>query len=157
MPALRPFALGFVALALVGAIGWFTQAGDAADTPETGIAVVAAAPAAPHRAPPSPAPSPTASPRDAALAEIRATYPLLRDPVLSCDAMRCALTGLILPPTDQAYLDKRQEMLLGGLAAILAAHGYRTEGPVKLDEIDSNTFRLRAEIPRVTPPAAPAA
>ncbi len=82
----------------------------------------------------------------ATLVHVQQAYPLLRDAAISCDDDGCALTGLILPPTDQAYLDQRQEMLLGGLAAILATHGYQTSAPVHLDEVESNTFRLRVHI-----------
>ena len=141
--------LVLVMVGAVGAVGWL---GGGRNAPAgKGAAPILVVPAA--RASASPAPllagagsQPDEPRRSAAIAHVRQAYPLLRDPALVCAQGRCALTGLILPPTDQAYLDQRQEMLLGGLKAVLAIHGYRTSAPVQLDEVDSNKFLLSVAV-----------
>jgi len=95
---------------------------------------------------PTGVPESAAPPVREAIAHVARVYPLLRDVAIVCDADRCTLTGLILPPTGKAYLAQRQEMLVGGLAALLSEEGYAMAGPPQLDEIDDNTFRLHASL-----------
>ena len=90
---------------------------------------------------------------DAVAARIERAYPLLSDVVLSCQGDRCTLTATLEPPNGQADLDKRQEMLLGGLAAELAASGYRLDIPFQMDEIDDNKFHIRGTATRTAQPA----
>lgn len=143
--------LGLV-LVVVGAVGVVGWLGGGRYAPAgKGPAPILVVPAARASTAPAPLPAvadpqPDEPRRAAAIAHVRQAYPLLRDPALVCGQGRCALTGLILPPTDQAYLDERQEMLLGGLTAVLATHGYRTSAPVQLDEVDSNKFLLSVAV-----------
>lgn len=95
--------------------------------------------------PPGSGEAPVTSPVVAA-AHIAQAYPLLRDVSLRCTHEQCALSGRILPMEAQAELDRRQEMLLGGLAAVLAGDGYRLVVPFRLEEIDSNLFHLQASV-----------
>ena len=128
-------------------------------TPPAGtIAVVDAPDAAGDRrlpetsTPPTPASHDVPS-TDAVAARIERAYPLLSDVVLSCQGDRCTLTATLEPPNAQADLDKRQEMLLGGLAAELAASGYRLDIPFQMDEIDDNKFHIRGTATRTAQPA----
>jgi len=83
---------------------------------------------------------------DKVIAHVRQAYPLLEQVDFSCDARGCAVTATIPPPTDEAFLAKRQEMLLGGLAKLVAADGYKMQGPVQMDEVSSNLFHIRAAV-----------
>jgi hypothetical protein len=137
---------GAVVAAVLGAVGlWFAGAGnDTAPAVAGAVMINAAAPvAAPVMAAPA-ASLPT--PPDQVIAHVREAYPLLTDVDFACDASGCAVTALIPPPTGDAFLQKRQEMLLGGLARTIAADGYEALGPVQMDEISFNTFRIRAVV-----------
>ena len=81
-----------------------------------------------------------------AVTHIRHAYPLLSDVVIDCKAGRCSLTGTIHPLAMQEDLDRRQEMLLGGLATALAEDGYRMAVPFQMDEVADNTFHIRANV-----------
>ncbi|WP_137871827.1 hypothetical protein [Sphingomonas sp. 1F27F7B] len=76
----------------------------------------------------------------------RRAYPLLTEVDFRCDAGGCAVTATIPPPTDDAFLKQRQEMLLGGLAKTVAADGYTMLGPVQMDEVAFNVFHIRASV-----------
>ena len=136
-----------VASALLGTIAWrgWQEAGSIADD----IAVVHAPNAVPETssAPARPAPThsaASASPPDVAAAHVRQAYWVLSAVALSCEGDRCMLSGTIRPPIGQADVDKRQEMLLGGLASVLAGDGYTMHVPFEMSEIDDNTFSIRA-------------
>lgn len=143
-------ALGCAALVIVAGVAglWFTWSSDEPPAPR---GVVLQAPAA-ATAPVGPVASmpvraatlPT--PADTVVAHVRQTYPLLTDVAFGCDAQGCAVTATIPPPTDEAFLQKRQEMLLGGLARTLAADGYRALGSVHMEEVDDNLFHIRASV-----------
>jgi hypothetical protein len=95
----------------------------------------------------TPAPAATAPTASAALvAQVRQAYPLLTDVAFVCDGRSCAITATIPPPTGEAFLAKRQEMLLGGLAKVAEANGYKVLGPVQMDEIDDNLFHIREAV-----------
>ncbi|MGK6353871.1 hypothetical protein ACMGDH_01435 [Sphingomonas sp. DT-207] len=79
-------------------------------------------------------------------AHVRQAYPLLMDVDFKCDSAGCAVTATIPPPTGDEFLQKRQEMLLGGLARVIEADGYRVVGPIQMDEIDDNLFHIRAPL-----------
>lgn len=80
------------------------------------------------------------------IADIRQAFPLLEKVGFACDADGCAVTATIPPPTDQAFLDKRQEMLLGGLARTIEADGYQPRGRVEMEEVGDNLFHIRLSI-----------
>jgi hypothetical protein len=42
-------------------------------------------------------------------------------------------------------------MLLGGLARRIEADGYRTIGPVQMEEVDDNLFHIRASVTLAQP------
>jgi hypothetical protein len=84
-------------------------------------------------------------------AHVRQAYPLLTDVAFRCDAAGCAVTATIPPPTDDAFLAKRQEMLLGGLAKAVEAMGYTPLGPVQMDEVAENLFHLRLAVTQARP------
>jgi hypothetical protein len=86
------------------------------------------------------------TPADRVVAHVREAYPLLTDVAFGCDARGCGVTATIPPPTDTAFLEKRQEMLLGGLARRIEADGYRTLGPVQMEEVDDNLFHIRVAV-----------
>jgi hypothetical protein len=111
--------------------------------------VGAAAPTGPQAAPPAVGrgrPVTTTISPQAAVAEVRRAYPLLSDAAMACDGTECTLTATIPPLVRQQDLDRRQEMLLGGLAAALAVHGYTMRMPFRFDEIDDNRFVVRASV-----------
>ena len=106
-------------------------------------------PAAGASSPPPPAPAPAAivpALPDKVIAHVRRAYPLLTEVDFRCDAGGCAVTATIPPPTDDAFLKQRQEMLLGGLAKTVAADGYTMLGPVQMDEVAFNVFHIRASV-----------
>lgn len=79
-------------------------------------------------------------------AEVRLAHPLLKDVAFGCDARGCAVTATIPPPTDDAFLAERQEMLLGGLARTVEALGYAASGPVQMEEVSENLFHIRLAV-----------
>ncbi|NIJ64885.1 hypothetical protein FHR20_001816 [Sphingomonas leidyi] len=83
---------------------------------------------------------------DRVIAHVHQDYPLLTEVDFRCDAGGCAVTATIPPPTDDAFLKQRQEMLLGGLARTVAADGYTMLGPVRMDEVAFNVFHIRASV-----------
>lgn len=113
------------------------------------VIVHESAPIAPRRGSPSPVqPAASGVPPEVVTAHLRRAYPLLADVALQCSGEQCALTATISPVTAQADLDRRQEMLLGGLAVALAADDYRLDVPFQMDEVADNNFRLRASVAR---------
>lgn len=84
-------------------------------------------------------------------AQVRRTYPLLREVAFGCDARGCAVTATIPPPTDDAFLAARQEMLLGGLARTAEALGYIATGPVQMEEVSENLFHIRLPVAQGRP------
>ena len=84
-------------------------------------------------------------------AQVRQVYPLLRDVAFGCDARGCAVTATIPPPTDDAFLATRQEMLLGGLARTVAAMGYAATGAVQMEEVSENLFHIRLAVTQAPP------
>jgi hypothetical protein len=128
--------------------GWHRPA---APVSATGIVVVGGVPITAARAvpltPSMPARvAPTALPIEATVADIRRAYPLLTEVAMECRAGQCWLTATIRPLALQNDLDRRQEMLLGGLAAALAVDGYRMAVPFDMDEVADNTFHIRAHV-----------
>lgn len=87
-----------------------------------------------------------ATPPEIVTAHLASAYPLLRNAALRCSGQQCIVTGRILPMQAQADLDRRQEMLLGGLAAVLAQDGYRLAAPLELKEVDENVFVLETPV-----------
>lgn len=141
--------LGGAALAIAAGGFWFARQGmDNTEAPATGTVMIArATPAAIGTPTPTPVATttlPTAP--DRMIAHVRQAYPLLEQVDFGCDAKGCAITATIPPPTDDAFLKARQEMLLGGLAKLAEADGYRMPGPVQMEEIESNLFHIRAEV-----------
>lgn len=86
------------------------------------------------------------SPPGRVIEHVRQAFPFLTDLDFRCDTGGCAVLATIPPPPDgdDAFLKARQEMLLGGLAKVIDAEGYQSAGPVHMDEVDSNVFRIRA-------------
>lgn len=84
-------------------------------------------------------------------AQVRRAYPLLREVAFGCDARGCAVTATIPPPTDDAFLEKRQQMLLGGLAHTVEALGYAATGPVQMEEVSENLFHIRLPVAEARP------
>ncbi|WP_176500347.1 hypothetical protein [Sphingomonas sp. HMP9] len=128
--------------------GWHPRA---RSNPATGIVVVRGAPITAAKAVPLTPTSPnrvapTAMPVEAAVADLRGAYPLLSEVAMECRAEQCSLTATIRPLVSQNDLDRRQEMLLGGLAAVLAQDGYRMAVPFDMDEVADNTFHIRAHV-----------
>jgi hypothetical protein len=161
----RALTLGGAALAVATLVGgiWLFQAGsEDGKTPSSDGIVTVAAPTV--AAEPAPAAAPVKAPGTAlpalpaaVIADVRQTYPLLTDVRFGCDAAGCAVTATIPPPTGDAFLTQRQEMLLGGLAKVLERDGYRMLGPVHMDEVDDNLFHIRASVARAgdaSPPPA---
>ena len=148
-PVRPPSSFGWIAaaimVALFGAIvvGWRQRQRDVA---ATAIAVVRAPTIPVARIPPLPEARPTTVAANVAAAHLRTVYPLLSDVTISCRDDRCTLTATICPVTGQADLDRRQEMLLGGLATALAADGYRLTVPFQMDEVADNLFHIRASV-----------
>ena len=148
-PVRPPSSFGWIAaaimVALFGAIvvGWRQRQRDVA---ATAIAVVRAPTIPVARIPPLPEARPTTVAANVAAAHLRTVYPLLSDVTIACRDDRCTLTATIRPVTGQADLDRRQEMLLGGLAAALAADGYRLAVPFQMDEVADNLFHIRASV-----------
>ena len=136
--------LGLVAMGV-----WFMPGGSRHDEPAQGLVVVAAPTVTPTPAlPPMPVVNLPAAP-DKVMARVRQDYPLLRDVDFRCDTAGCAVTATIPPPTGDEFLQKRQEMLTGGLARTIEANGYKTTGPVEMKEVAFNTFQIRAAIAQV--------
>jgi hypothetical protein len=144
IPALLVLAVAAAALF------WLLPSGATDGRPPTeGLVVVhPAGPTSPAAAAASPAPRSAALPAapDEVIAHVRQAYPLLTKVDFACDAKGCALTATIPPPTDEAFLAKRQEMLLGGLAKVMADDRYQAIGPVQMDEIESNLFHIRLPV-----------
>ncbi len=90
--------------------------------------------------------APTAMPVENAVADLHRAYPLLSEVAMECRTRQCSLTATIRPLVSQNDLDRRQEMLLGGLAAALAEDGYRMAVPLDMDEVADNTFHIRAHV-----------
>ncbi|NII57284.1 hypothetical protein [Sphingomonas aerolata] len=134
-----------IMVALFGAIvvGWRQRQRDVA---ATAIAVVRTPTIPVARIRPLPEARPAAVAPVAAVAHLRTVYPLLSDVTIACRDDRCTLSATIRPVTGQADLDRRQEMLLGGLATALAADGYRLAVPFQMDEVADNLFRIRASV-----------
>jgi hypothetical protein len=146
----RKLTLITVAIGILVAVfaGWN---GRHRQEPTAGIVVVRAAASTPAEAVPltpiTPARvAPTSLPVEVAVTHIRHAYPLLSDVVIECKAGRCSLTGTIHPLVTQEDLDRRQEMLLGGLATALAEDGYRMAVPFQIDEVADNTFHIQANV-----------
>lgn len=140
--------------AAVIAAGWMWLAlrspNDASKPAAEGLVRVGM-PAAAASASPVPAPAAMANlPAlpDTVIAHVRRDYPLLTEVDFRCDAGGCAVTATIPPPTDDAFLKQRQEMLLGGLARTVVADGYTMLGPVQMDEVAFNVFHIRASVTR---------
>lgn len=139
---------GVLCLLLAGAgivrlLGWRDSEAPPA---RSGNVVIAAVPP-PTSHPPSATPNGPPAPNIVA-AEIARRYPFLKDVSLQCRGERCTLSASILPVQAQTDLDARQAMLLGGLAASLAQHGYILAVPFTMDEVDDNFFHLRAAVRR---------
>lgn len=136
---------------LIAAALWLWLAGDrdAGERPDASRLRIVQGRAATttRRETPMPATAPDRS-AQGAIADVTRAYPMLTDVALDCTGDRCTLTGLIRPVEGQSALDTRQEMLLGGLQTRLGAYGYRMAVPFKMDEIEDNTFRLRASVIR---------
>jgi len=146
LPMLALGGAGLLALAGL----WFVQgsAEGGSKPPAEGV-VVTAAPVATASNAPAPAvivPANAPVMPDKVIAHVRQAYPLLEKVDFSCDARGCAVTATIPPPTGEEFLARRQEMLLGGLAKVVAADGYRMQGPVQMDEVESNLFHIRASV-----------
>ena len=141
---------GLTSLLVVSGIiaGWHPRA---RSDPATGIVVVRGAPITAAKAvtltPIRPTRvAPTAKPVEVAVADLRRAYPLLSEVAMECRTRQCSLTATIRPLVSQNDLDRRQEMLLGGLAAALAEDGYRMAVPFDMDEVADNTFHIRAHV-----------
>lgn len=152
----RAPSLGYVLVAVVVAALAVWSVRQTFETSQTPAADGAAVVQAPTPAPSIAAPSATAiqAPAaklpvapDIAVAHVRQAYPRLMEVALACDVNECALTATIPPPIGDDDVKKREELLLGGLAATLGADGYRMPGPVQMKEIDDNKFHIRASIP----------
>jgi hypothetical protein len=146
---------GWAALAAVVAVGiWFAQLGEEQPAAKGLVLqhppVEASRSALPQAATAAPAAT-LPRPPDAVVRHVREAYPLLTDVDFRCDAQGCGVTATIPPPTDAAFLEKRQEMLLGGLARRIEADGYRTIGPVQMEEVDDNLFHIRASVTLAQP------
>lgn len=148
---MRKMLIAGLAVLVLAAIAGFWMARPASKAPADGVVTVRpVAPAA--SASPRPMAAPTGgkaslpSPPDEVIAHVRQAYPLLTKVDFACDAGGCAVTATIPPPTDEAFLAKRQEMLLGGLAKVVAKDRYQATGPVQMDEIESNLFHIRLPV-----------
>ncbi|MEN2709028.1 hypothetical protein ACQKOH_15820 [Sphingomonas sp. NPDC092331] len=146
--ARRALVLGGIA-AIVAGGAWLAQRGaNGVGKPAEGLVRVDM-PAVAASSPPSPAPTPATNlPTlpDKVIAHVRQAYPLLTEVDFRCDAGGCAVTATIPPPTGDTFLKQRQEMLLGGLARTVAADGYTMLGPVQMEEVAFNVFRIRAAV-----------
>lgn len=149
----RISALGSAILVagIAAAAFWIFQLGGARDPSPANEGVIVLN--QPTVAPPSPSPAGIATAMatvpalpEKLIAQVRQAYPLLLDVDFGCDARGCAVTATIPPPTGDAFLKTRQEMLVGGLAKLVEAHGYRMLGPVQMDEVDDNLFHIRASV-----------
>ncbi|HEX7875064.1 MAG TPA: hypothetical protein VF489_00615 [Sphingobium sp.] len=80
--------------------------------------------------------------------QVRRTYPMLSDVAVRCEADRCALLGAPGRSATPEEQDARQEMLLGGLSSFLAANGYEPSGPIEMDEIGDDEYRIRLPLSR---------
>lgn len=152
--------LGGLALLIAAAAAgfWLVQRDAGGETaPAAGaVVLVGATPGAPPSPTPAPAPAPATrlpTAPDKVIAHVRQAYPLLEQVDFGCDAKGCAVTATIPPPTGEEFLKLRQEMLLGGLARLVEADGYRMPGPVQMDEIESNLFHIRAAVVPAQDPA----
>jgi len=138
---------------LSGGAGLVTWHGRAEGPQPLGEIVVVDAPSrsVPDPVPPDNVPASPVAERDRipphlAAARVAEACPLLKNVSLRCTDEGCTLSGRLWPMEAQADLDARQEMLLGGLAAVLAAEGYCLVVPFRLDEIDDNVFDLKASV-----------
>lgn len=148
--ARRVLILGGMVVGIAVVAFWlFHQAtGSDGNTADEGVVVMRspAASAQPsHVGVPAPAATGPVLP-ERLVASVRHAYPLLTNVDFDCDPQGCAITATIPPPTGEAFLKKRQEMLVGGLAELVDANGYRMLGPVQMEEIDDNLFHIRAPI-----------
>jgi hypothetical protein len=128
--------------------GWHPRA---RSDPATGIVVIRGAPITAAKAvlltPIRPTRvAPTTMPVEAAVADLRRAYPQLSEVAMECRARQCSLIATIRPLVSQNDLDRRQEMLLGGLATALAEDGYRMTIPFDMDEVADNTFHICAHV-----------
>ena len=141
---------GLTSMLVVSGIiaGWHPRA---RSDPATGIVVVRGARVTAARVVPLTPIRPsriaaTAMPVENAVADLHRAYPLLSEVAMECRTRQCSLTATIRPLVSQNDLDRRQEMLLGGLAAALAEDGYRMAVPFDMDEVADNTFHIRAHV-----------
>lgn len=142
--------LGWAAAAVLVVAGiWFVQPEEEPAEVE-GIVIQRPTAASPRLSQPRAAMAAPAAtlptPPDTVVSHVREAYPLLTDVEFGCDAQGCGVTATIPPPTDTAFLEKRQEMLLGGLARRIQADGYRTLGPVQMEEVGDNLFHIRLAV-----------
>lgn len=148
---MRKMLIAGLAVLALAAVAGFWMARPDGEAPADGV--VAVRPVAPKAsASPLPMAMPAGgtanlpSPPDEVIAHVRQAYPLLTKVDFACDAKGCAVTATIPPPTDEAFLAKRQEMLLGGLARVVEGDRYQATGPVQMDEIESNLFHIRLPV-----------
>ncbi|MET3722310.1 hypothetical protein [Sphingomonas trueperi] len=142
----RLFVAGGALAALAAGWALLGKAGSAPTPAAQGVVTITARPSS---APPTPAmrgPVAVAAAPAQIEAQVRQAYPLLRDVAFGCDARGCAVTATIPPPTDDAFLEKRQAMLLGGLAHTVEGLGYAATGPVQMEEVSENLFHIRLAV-----------
>jgi hypothetical protein len=143
---------GTALAALAAAWGLLGTAGSPSTPAPQGVVTIAARPSSGPSTPVSASVSATiAAPPAQVAAQVRGAYPLLRDVDFGCDARGCAVTATIPPPTDDAFLATRQEMLLGGLAHTVGALGYAASGPVQMEEVSENLFHIRLPVAQGRP------
>lgn len=145
-------AAGALVAVLGGGVVLLHGAGPAPGSPARGMVVVSAPASAPAVASSAPRHGATlgALPEQVA-GHVRQAYPLLRDVAFRCDPAGCSVTATIPPPTDEAFLARRQEMLLGGLARAAGEMGYQALGPVQMDEVSENLFHIRLAVTQARP------
>ncbi|NLS25199.1 hypothetical protein S2M10_01620 [Sphingomonas sp. S2M10] len=147
MKHIRVLVAGGALAALAAGYGLFGKAGSAPTTVPQGVVAISTQPEAGPRVQRVASASIAVGAAPAQVeAQVRQAYPLLRDVAFGCDARGCAVTATIPPPTDDAFLAKRQEMLLGGLARTVEALGYAASGPVQMEEISENLFHIRLAV-----------
>ncbi|WP_294250453.1 hypothetical protein [uncultured Sphingomonas sp.] len=136
--------------ALLAGSALFGSAGSSPPPTAQGVVMIAVRPA-PVSPAAAAAPVATGAAPAQVEARVRRAYSLLRDVAFRCDARGCAVTATIPPPTDEAFLATRQELLLGGLAREAAATGYAATGPVQMEEISENLFHIRLAVTPAPP------
>ncbi|GAA0736096.1 hypothetical protein CA233_00885 [Sphingomonas sp. ABOLD] len=152
MKQMRLLVAGAALAALAIGYGLLGKAGSAPPPVAQGVVAVSARPEAAPRVPPlAAAPIAIGAAPAQVETQVRLAYPLLRDVAFGCDARGCAITATIPPPTDEAFLEKRQAMLLGGLAHTVEALGYAASGPVQMEEVSENLFHIRLAVAQGRP------